>query len=74
MEGYLPADLVNIIERSFHCTFQRDPQNPMLKMQDVEKAMKSYTPRGLTGVSLHKSSVRWEDVGGRKSAILVCAW
>lgn len=65
MDGFLPVDLVAITERAVHHAFNRtNGMGYCVRAEDVERAMKTYTPRGLAGVTLHKSGTTWADVGG----------
>ncbi|KDN44933.1 AAA-domain-containing protein [Tilletiaria anomala UBC 951] len=75
-EGYLPADLQDLIERAVHeaaihastsTAAQQYASSPMvlsLTMQDFAKAQEGFTPLSLRDVKLEKSETSWSDIGG----------
>jgi len=69
-EGYLPADLRDLVERAVHQSAIRsatstDPSSTrLLKMVDFEQAQKGFTPLSLRDIKLTQSSTSWKDIGG----------
>ncbi|XP_070703090.1 peroxisomal ATPase PEX1 isoform X2 [Pempheris klunzingeri] len=67
-EGYMPQDLVLLLERAVHAnTIQRghSDQDVCLSWRDFVQALKGFTPPSLWGVDLHSpSGVGLERVGG----------
>lgn len=62
LEGYLPLDLENILDRAFHhlITEQKDK----FDYQDFISAIDGYTPTSLRGVKLQKATTSWSNIGG----------
>lgn len=62
LEGYLPLDLENLLDRAFHhmITEQRDK----FEYEDFVSAINGYTPTSLRGVKLQKATTSWSDIGG----------
>eukprot|EP01133_Synstelium_polycarpum_P015192 gene15192-17978_t len=73
LEGFLPADLEQLVERSIHNASIKsmddaptDPQ--IIKFSALEEAKVGYTPNALKGIKLHTSdAARWSDIGGLAS-------
>ena len=62
LEGYLPLDLENILDRAFHhmITEQKDK----FDYKDFISAIDGYTPTSLRGVKLQKATTSWSNIGG----------
>lgn len=74
-EGYLPADLRDLVERAVHQSAIRGSvtcsssspsslQSRLLTMGDFEQAQKGFTPLSLRDIKLTQSSTTWKDIGG----------
>lgn len=63
-DGYLPVDLVQLIERSIHCSFIRDAADERVLPEDFYAAQENFMPARLKGVALLQSELSWSDVGG----------
>ena len=75
-EGYLPADLEQLLDRAIHqCSFRRlgkettdilseDVKTWEITSEDFRKAQEAFTPASLKGIKFVKSDKTWEDVGG----------
>lgn len=71
-EGYLPADLKDLVDRAVHQalirsikTSLREPSAVIsLELEDFESAQSGFVPVSLRDVKLQKSSVNWSDIGG----------
>jgi peroxin-1 len=72
-DGYLPGDLHALIERARQEAIVRamskvEQDSEVVEMAlsfvDFESAVKGYVPASLRGVSLQKSTVDWNDIGG----------
>ncbi|OMH84433.1 Peroxisome biosynthesis protein PAS1 [Zancudomyces culisetae] len=77
-DGYSPADLVSLYERATHEAVIRsldddyktnfsEQSETTVNHVDFVNALKGFTPSQLIGVKLHKSSVKWTEVGGLHS-------
>lgn len=74
-EGYMPADLRDLVERTVHQSAVRmlanleepraqDAEARALTMADFEEAQKGFTPLSLRDIQLTQSATRWSDIGG----------
>lgn len=67
-EGYLPADLKDLVERAVHQSAIRSVGNNTFSrrvtMDDFKEAQKGYTPLSLRDIKLTQSSTTWKDIGG----------
>lgn len=67
-EGYLPGDLKQLLERALHAASIRiiktNPSHPSLLKEDFDTAKADFIPVSLKGIQLHKSEVKWNDIGG----------
>jgi peroxin-1 len=68
-DGYLPGDLLALIERArqeaiVRCMSEDETQHLSLSVDDFSSAVKGYVPSSLRGVKLQKSTVNWDDIGG----------
>lgn len=71
-DGYFPGDLHALIERARQEAIVRCMANEEgdvvkvdLMTEDFESAVKGYVPASLRGVKLQKSTVDWNDIGGK---------
>lgn len=62
LEGYLPLDLENLLDRTFHYMIAEGMQT--FKYKHFIDAVEGYTPTSLRGVKLQKSTTNWADIGG----------
>ena len=62
LDGYLPVDLKNLIDRAFHNMISENMES--LQYSNFVSAIEGYTPTSLRGVKLQKSTTNWEDIGG----------
>ncbi|KAJ1925215.1 Peroxisome biosynthesis protein pex1, partial [Tieghemiomyces parasiticus] len=66
-EGYMPRDLRALLDRAAHGALMRAARShrvPRLEPIDLVRALREYVPAALRGVSLFKSAVSWQDIGG----------
>ncbi|KAK4057620.1 Peroxisome biosynthesis protein pex1 [Microbotryomycetes sp. JL221] len=65
-EGYLPADLRDLVERAIHQAAIRGTSSAALDLQheDFVAAQAGFVPLSLRDVKLQKSEVQWADIGG----------
>jgi peroxin-1 len=69
-EGYLGADLEQLIERSIDIACVRfinsasSSSQLQLTAQDFKKAQEGFVPISLKGIQLHTSEIQWKDIGG----------
>lgn len=69
-DGYLPADLRDLVERAVHQSAIRGAAAAssatlrQLTMADFEQAQKGFTPLSLRDIKLTQSTTSWKDVGG----------
>ncbi|KAM0793415.1 hypothetical protein ACM66B_000866 [Microbotryomycetes sp. NB124-2] len=65
-EGYLPADLRDMVERAIHQAAIRGSSSKALdlKYDDFVAAQAGFVPLSLRDVKLQKSEVQWADIGG----------
>ncbi|MCO5599777.1 hypothetical protein L7F22_053884 [Adiantum nelumboides] len=76
-EGYMPADLRDLVERAVHQSAVRSLEQRQRKsaetvssnvrsltMEDFEEAQKGFTPLSLRDIKLTQSATRWSDIGG----------
>jgi len=70
-DGYVGIDLAQLVDRARHVASIRfiqttkDHASPFaLCQQDLLSAREGFTPVALKGISLFKSSVSWDDIGG----------
>ncbi|KAI9099453.1 P-loop containing nucleoside triphosphate hydrolase protein [Phlyctochytrium arcticum] len=70
-EGYSPADIVTLLDRTLHEAALRTIEsgtgasNVIVQKDDFERARDGYMPAALRGVKLEKNSdVSWNDIGG----------
>lgn len=69
-EGYLPADLRDLVDRAVQQAAIRslgEPASPdalTLEVDDFWAAQKGFVPLSLRDVKLQKSEVQWADIGG----------
>ncbi|KAJ8659027.1 hypothetical protein O0I10_005409 [Lichtheimia ornata] len=88
-EGYLAADLKQLIERTVHegavrsikeKIAQQDNQSSSVQLiqADFSKAREDFVPSSLRGVKLQSSGVMWSDIGGlhetRKTLLETLEW
>ena len=64
LEGYLPLDLENLLDRAFHNMISKD--QIVFEYENFLCAIEGYTPNSLRGVKLQKSATNWSDIGGLK--------
>lgn len=62
LEGYLPLDLQNLLDRVFHNMISEG--NKKFEYSNFLSAIEGYTPTSLRGVKLQKSITNWSDIGG----------
>jgi peroxin-1 len=62
LEGYLPLDLMNLLDRVFHNMVAKG--NIKFEYSNFLSAIEGYTPTSLRGVKLQKSVTNWSDIGG----------
>lgn len=62
LEGYLPLDLENLLDRAFHHMVTESREK--LQYDDFMFAIEGYTPTSLRGVKLQKATTNWSDIGG----------
>ncbi|KAH3678520.1 hypothetical protein WICMUC_001537 [Wickerhamomyces mucosus] len=71
-EGFLPKDLKILADRIHHeCIYDsiKTGKVPnLITNANFTKAIKDYTPSGLRGVKLQKSTTSWNDIGGLRDA------
>ncbi|BGP12537.1 hypothetical protein JCM10213_007619 [Rhodosporidiobolus nylandii] len=74
-EGYLPADLRDLVDRAVHQAAMRTMGSKAesgaalsLLPADFDAAQKGFTPLSLRDVKLQKSEVQWADIGGLHEA------
>lgn len=70
-DGYLGADLEQLVDRSIdaaYVRFLKEPHQPFdipqLSIEDFTEAQKGFVPISLKGIQLHTSDVEWQDIGG----------
>ncbi|SCV68391.1 BQ2448_512 [Microbotryum intermedium] len=66
-EGYLPADLRDLVDRAIHQSAMRttsSTSNLELGIDDFNAAQIGFVPLSLRDVKLQKSDVQWADIGG----------
>lgn len=69
-EGYLPADLRDLVDRAVQQSAIRSmaapaaPTHLTLTSEDFTAAQKGFVPLSLRDVKLQKSEVQWADIGG----------
>lgn len=69
-EGYLPADLRDLVDRAVQQSAIRSmaaPAAPIhltLTSEDFTAAQRGFVPLSLRDVKLQKSEVQWADIGG----------
>lgn len=76
-EGYMPADLRDLVERAVHQSAVRSLEERQQKgsetvshnvrsltMIDFDEALKGFTPLSLRDIKLTQSATRWSDIGG----------
>ncbi|GAA6011810.1 hypothetical protein JCM11491_000758 [Sporobolomyces phaffii] len=68
-EGYLPADLRDLVDRAIHQSAIRTMTQsmgsaPVLSADDFIQAQLGFVPLSLRDVKLQKSAVQWSDIGG----------
>ncbi|SCZ90288.1 BZ3500_MvSof-1268-A1-R1_Chr1-3g01895 [Microbotryum saponariae] len=66
-EGYLPADLSDLVGRAIHQSAMRttsSTSNLELGIDDFHAAQIGFMPLSLRDVKLQKSDVQWADIGG----------
>lgn len=68
-EGYLPADLKDLVERAVHQSAIRSAAASssslrLLTMDDFKEAQKDFTPLSLRDIKLTQSLTTWKDIGG----------
>jgi peroxin-1 len=69
-EGYLPADLRDLVDRAIHQASIRSftssvPSSGLsLTLEDFNSAQIGFVPLSLRDVKLQKSEVQWADIGG----------
>ncbi|PWN31454.1 AAA-domain-containing protein [Meira miltonrushii] len=76
-EGYMPADLRDLVERAVHQSAVRSLKQRQrrgveagssnvrsLMMEDFDEAQKGFTPLSLRDIKLTQSATRWSDIGG----------
>ncbi|KDE09691.1 hypothetical protein MVLG_00095 [Microbotryum lychnidis-dioicae p1A1 Lamole] len=66
-EGYLPADLSDLVGRAIHQSAMRttsSTSNLELGVDDFHAAQIGFVPLSLRDVKLQKSDVQWADIGG----------
>ncbi|GAA6006638.1 hypothetical protein JCM10207_005001 [Rhodosporidiobolus poonsookiae] len=72
-EGYLPADLRDLVDRAVHQaairTMGSSSSSPLsLTPEDFTVAQSGFVPLSLRDVKLQKSDVQWADIGGLHEA------
>lgn len=71
-EGYSASDLNDFVtgasQQAMIRCIRDGSENSRLTMDDFISAQEAFTPFNLRGVSLQKSEVRWEDIGGLHEA------
>ncbi|GAA5856306.1 hypothetical protein JCM8547_000862 [Rhodosporidiobolus lusitaniae] len=71
-EGYLPADLRDLVDRAVHqaaIRTMRDGESTLsLTPDDFHVAQSGFIPLSLRDVKLQKSEVQWADIGGLHEA------
>ncbi|TIC69482.1 AAA-domain-containing protein [Wallemia mellicola] len=68
-EGYLPTDLVSIVERALHhasLAHKHSEEILAMRTSHLERSLEGYRPHALRNVSLQSSSVGWKDIGGMR--------
>ncbi|KAK4696983.1 peroxin-1, partial [Phenoliferia sp. Uapishka_3] len=66
-EGYLPADLRDLVDRAIHqAAIRASTQTSSLELtlDDFTSAQVDFVPLSLRDVKLQKSEVQWADIGG----------
>ncbi|KEI38078.1 uncharacterized protein L969DRAFT_18862 [Mixia osmundae IAM 14324] len=67
-DGYLPADLRDLVDRAVQQAAIRSASSKApglsLLVSDFETVQKDFAPLSLRDVKLHKSDVKWSDIGG----------
>lgn len=69
-EGYLPADLVDLVDRAIYRAAVRTSggadtsSSLLLTPQDFSSAQENFTPLSLRSLSLSTSSISWSSIGG----------
>ncbi|KAI5478553.1 peroxin-1 [Pseudohyphozyma bogoriensis] len=66
-EGYLPADLRDLVDRAIHQAAMRGSSGGAgleLTLDDFTTAQAGFVPLSLRDVKLQKSEVQWADIGG----------
>ncbi|KAL8286225.1 hypothetical protein RQP46_004713 [Phenoliferia psychrophenolica] len=66
-EGYLPADLRDLVDRAIHQGAMRastESSSLELILDDFTSAQVDFVPLSLRDVKLQKSEVQWADIGG----------
>lgn len=66
LEGYLPLDLENLLDRAFHHMITEDREK--FEFKDFISAIEGYTPTSLRGVKLQKATTSWSNIGGLLAA------
>lgn len=64
-EGYLPADLRDLVDRAIHQAAIRGEEDALrLTDDDFKQAQTGFVPLSLREVKLQKAEVQWSDIGG----------
>lgn len=67
-EGYLPADLRDLVDRAIHLAAKRSFASRLESIEltgdDFSGAQAEFVPLSLRDVKLQKSEVQWSDIGG----------
>lgn len=64
-EGYVAADLVQIVERAVRCAACRGSPPESVSTEDLRMAIDGFTPLNLMGTkAVVSSDITWDDVGG----------
>jgi len=68
-EGFLSSDLKILIEKSVDAAIMRcihtNQADINLLQTDFDKVLKDFVPSSLRGIKLQKSTVQWNDIGGK---------
>jgi peroxin-1 len=75
-EGYYPADLEQLLQRTVQQSYLRQMQTPhlgdfhpdLISQQDIHQALQNFTPASLKGIQFVKSETSWDQIGGMADA------